>query len=82
MESSEDQEWMQELVPDYSSRWPFVHEETNIHEQVEVDILAEEYISRFYNEMKLQRQSSLIQYQEMLARVLFLSLKRKSNSLD
>ena len=34
MESSEDQEWMQELVPDYSSRWPSTHEEDDIHEQV------------------------------------------------
>jgi hypothetical protein len=68
MESSEDQEWMQELVPDYSSRCASAHEEADIHEQVEVDRLAEEFISRFYNEIKLQRQSSLIQYQEMLAR--------------
>lgn len=68
MESSEDQGWLQALVPDHSSRWSSVHEEADINEQMEVDRLAEEFISRFYNEIKLQRQSSLTQYQEMLAR--------------
>lgn len=33
-----------------------------------VDIEAEEFIDRFYKQIKFQRQISLLQYQEMLAR--------------
>lgn len=67
-ESSEHQEWMKALVPDHSSRWSSADEDADIDEQVQVDRLAEEFISKFYNDIKLERQSSLIQYQEMLAR--------------
>lgn len=34
----------------------------------QVDIEAEEFIDRFYRQIKFQRQISLLQYQEMLAR--------------
>jgi len=68
MESSEDQEWMQELVLDYSSRWP--HEEADIHEQVEVDILAKECISRFYNEIKV------LQWNEIAKKIFSHSIPR------
>ena len=40
MEGCEDQEWMEALVPDHSSRWFSGDEEAEIHEQVEVDKLA------------------------------------------
>ncbi|KAK1291908.1 hypothetical protein QJS10_CPB17g01162 [Acorus calamus] len=37
-------------------------------EMVGIDMRAEEFIERFYEQMKLQRQSSYLQYKEMLQR--------------
>ena len=37
-------------------------------EEEEIDSKAEEFIARFYDQMKLQRQISYLQYNEMLER--------------
>lgn len=37
-------------------------------EEEEIDVKAEKFIAKFYEQMKLQRQTSYLQYTEMLSR--------------
>lgn len=51
---------------DDGSKRGVVHEDEE--EEEEIDSKAEEFIAKFYEQMKLQRQVSLLQYNEMLNR--------------
>ncbi|KAJ4764463.1 hypothetical protein LUZ62_074838 [Rhynchospora pubera] len=46
----------------------FIEEGDRLEEKEGIDAKAEEFITRFYEEMRLQRQISAIQYYEMLER--------------